>query len=66
LYGPATWGETPTRQEVGRLRPWSFSGSDILGCGYSGAITIIDSRYNAYRMNLNVSNCGAANGGYEG
>jgi hypothetical protein len=44
----------------------SFSGSDILGCDYSGTITIIDSRYNAYRVNLNVSNCGAANGAYEG
>jgi hypothetical protein len=44
----------------------SFSGSDISGCGYSGTIAIIDSRYNAYRVNLNVSNCGAANGAYEG
>ena len=44
----------------------SFSGSDILGCGYSGTKSIIDSRYNAYRVNLNVSNCGAANGAYEG
>jgi hypothetical protein len=44
----------------------SFSGSDISGCGYSGAISIIDSRYNAYRVNLNVSNCGVANGAYEG
>jgi hypothetical protein len=44
----------------------SFSGSDISGCGYSGVISIIDSRYNAYRVNLNVSNCGVANGAYEG
>ena len=44
----------------------SFSGSDISGCGYSGAISIIDSRYNAYRVNLNDSNCGVANGAYEG
>jgi hypothetical protein len=44
----------------------SFTGFDILGCGYSGTISIIDSRDNAYRVNLNVSNCGAANGAYEG
>jgi hypothetical protein len=44
----------------------SFFGSDILGCRYSGTFTIIDSRYNAYRVNLNVSTCGAANGAYEG
>jgi hypothetical protein len=44
----------------------SFSGADISGCGYFGAISIIDSRYNAYRVNLNVSNCGTANGSYEG
>ena len=44
----------------------SFSGSDILGCRYSGAISLIDSRFNAYRVNLNVSNCSAANGAYEG
>jgi hypothetical protein len=44
----------------------SFTGSDSLGCGYSGTISIIDSRYNAYRVNLNVSNCGATSGAYEG
>ena len=26
----------------------------------------IDHRHNAYRVNLNVSNCGVANGAYEG
>jgi hypothetical protein len=44
----------------------SFSGSDSSGCGYSGTISMIDARYNAYRVNLNVSNCGVANGAYEG
>jgi hypothetical protein len=44
----------------------SFAGSDILGCRYSGSIMIIDNRYNAYRVNLNVSTCGAADGAYEG
>jgi hypothetical protein len=44
----------------------TFLGSDISGCGYSGAISIIDSRYNAYRVNLTVANCGVANGAYEG
>jgi hypothetical protein len=44
----------------------SFSGSDDLGCGYSATISIIDSRYSAYRINLSVMNCGPANGAYEG
>src|SRR5204863_6571431 len=44
----------------------SFSGSDDAGCHYTGTVSLIDTRYNAYRVNLTVSSCGAANGGYEG
>jgi hypothetical protein len=33
----------------------SFFGSDTSGCSYSGTIVIIDTRYNAYRVSLNVS-----------
>ena len=44
----------------------SFTGSDSVGCGYSGTISIIDPRYNAYRVNLNVGSCGSATGPYEG
>ena len=29
-------------------------------------MNIIDSRYNAYRVNLNVGSCGVSSGAYEG
>src|ERR1051325_9874316 len=54
---------------VGSLRiavDGTFSGSDAAGCSYSGAVNIIDSRYNAYRVNLNVGSCGVSSGAYEG
>lgn len=44
----------------------SFSGSDLLGCGYSGTVALIDARYNAYRIKLTVSNCGGSSGAYAG
>jgi hypothetical protein len=44
----------------------SFSGADLAGCAYNGSVSVIDPRYNAYRVNLNVGNCGIATGAYEG
>jgi hypothetical protein len=44
----------------------SFSGTDVLGCGYNGTISIINASYNAYHVALNVSNCGEINGAYSG
>lgn len=41
-------------------------GSDTAGCVYNGAVTIIDSRFNVYRMSLEVSLCGNLNDVYEG
>lgn len=41
-------------------------GQDSMGCVYSGNFRMIDTRYNAYRMDLDVSNCGAVNGSYSG
>lgn len=32
-------------------------GADTLGCVYGGRMQIIDSRYNVYRVNLDISNC---------
>jgi hypothetical protein len=44
----------------------SFSGSDGFGCQYNGNLKIIDANYNAYRINLTVSNCGQNSGVYNG
>lgn len=41
-------------------------GQDSFGCVYSGDAGVIDARYNAYRFNLTVSNCGVVNGTYAG
>lgn len=41
-------------------------GQDSWGCVYDGAAAIIDARFNAYRVNLTVSNCGEVNGSYSG
>lgn len=35
----------------------SFNGSDLFGCLYSGTVSLIDQRYNAYRIHLTVSSC---------
>jgi hypothetical protein len=39
---------------------------DGLGCVYNGAVEIIDSSYNAYRVTMTVSNCPGVNGDYTG
>lgn len=36
------------------------------GCVYSGAVSIINPSYNAYRININISSCGALNGNNNG
>jgi hypothetical protein len=44
----------------------TIDGGDIAGCEYGGSFSIVDSSVNAYRMNLDVSNCGDWNGAYTG
>jgi hypothetical protein len=41
-------------------------GQDSIGCVYTGQVSIIDRDFNAYRLQLNVSNCGTFNGSYTG
>jgi len=36
----------------------AFHGSDDSGCFYNGQVSIIDTRYNMYRITITVSNCG--------
>jgi hypothetical protein len=38
----------------------------VSGCSTSGNISVIDSRYNVYQVNLTVNNCGSQNGLYKG
>ncbi len=44
----------------------TVTGSSTAGCAYSGHISIINSLYNAYGVNLNITNCGVQNGSYSG
>jgi hypothetical protein len=44
----------------------TIEGGDITSCEYGGSFSIIDSSVNAYRMNLDVSNCGEWSGAYTG
>lgn len=44
----------------------ALSGSDSLGCIYSGDIGIYDSSINVYPLTLNMSSCGDYNGDYKG
>ncbi len=44
----------------------SIFGSDTAGCIYNGSVTIIDSRYNVYRMSLAVSSCNEFDDIYNG
>ena len=44
----------------------SLSGSDSLGCGYSGQLTVPDEQFNLFRIEVTVSSCGVSNGVYEG
>lgn len=41
-------------------------GQDSMGCVYTGQVAIINGDHNAYRVQLNVSSCGAFNGIYSG
>lgn len=44
----------------------SFFEQDQFGCVYDGRVSIISPNYNAYRLTMNVSNCGSDNGNYQG
>jgi hypothetical protein len=44
----------------------TFAGSDLFGCHYAGSVALIDTRYNAYRIRLTVSNCGSLSAQYAG
>ena len=44
----------------------NITGSDVQGCQFSGAITIIDAAYNVYEVTLTISMCGALDGQYSG
>lgn len=41
-------------------------GTNSIGCGYAGDVSLIDSNVNAYRAALDVTFCGAFNGAYTG
>lgn len=41
-------------------------GTDSMGCVFLGNADIIDSRFNAYRLTVDVSTCGVLNGEYSG
>ena len=41
-------------------------GTDTDGCVFDGNISLIDARYNAYRITVDVTLCGAINGEYSG
>ncbi len=44
-----------------------FSGKNSYGCKFSGSVKILNSEYNAYRMeNVRISSCGAFDGTYNG
>jgi len=44
----------------------TITGSDTDGCIFGGAITLLDTDYNMYSVRLTASNCGDANGTYNG
>lgn len=44
----------------------SLSGSDSLGCKYSGQFTLPDSDFNLLKVVVTISSCGASNGLYTG
>lgn len=41
-------------------------GTDTAGCVFSGRISIINSSFNSYRPNIEISDCGLFNGDYSG
>jgi hypothetical protein len=44
----------------------TITGSDTDGCIFNGSVSILNSNYNMYRINLSVDNCGNLNGAYIG
>jgi hypothetical protein len=44
----------------------NISGSDSLGCHYSGQITIPDPQFNLFKVTVSVTTCGPSNGTYQG
>lgn len=56
--------------EFGTVTEISGSGQvfaqDGAGCVYNGNVSVVNSSFNAYRLNLTVSNCGQFNGSYSG
>jgi hypothetical protein len=48
------------------LQSGSVSGSDSLGCQYSGQITIPDPQFNLFQLSVTVTSCGPSNGTYQG
>lgn len=44
----------------------TITGSDTDGCVFGGAVSILDSNYNMYRVQLTVSNCDDLDGTYTG
>ena len=44
----------------------TISGSDVFGCQYGGQFSIINSSFNAYKLAVTVTQCGAADGSYSG
>ncbi|UCG74255.1 MAG: hypothetical protein JSV45_07770 [Chromatiales bacterium] len=44
----------------------TFTGGDTDGCTYNGSFAIIDTDYNAYDAQLDITDCGGLNGSYTG
>ena len=44
----------------------TIKGHDSDNCEYSGSVDVIDPVYNAYQVNLTISECSSVNGEYEG
>lgn len=44
----------------------AFSGGDTSGCTYTGSFAIIDTAFNAYDAQLDITDCGGLNGSYTG
>lgn len=43
-----------------------IQGEDSSGCNYMGNVSLINPRYNAYKVEMNISGCATVNGDYEG
>ena len=44
----------------------TVTGTNALGCGFTGQVSIIDPAFNTYRIRLTVTSCGQADGNYSG